>query len=117
MANLPQLPDVVLLEEQATLTHEPFGDVRMYFEGPTDLLSLMVAGSLRLNPGMSPHPPHQHPEEEFMLVTEGTGTIMVSEQVTQVGPGSMMYCAGNHWHGIENTGSVPMVFYFYKWLR
>ena len=28
----------------------------------------------------------------------------------------MMYCAGNVLHGIENTGAVPMTFYFYKWL-
>ena len=116
MGTLPKLPDVVLLEEQATLTHEPFGDVRKYFEGPTDLLSLMVAGSLMLKPGMSPHPPHQHPEEEFMLVTQGAGEILVDGKTTQVGPGSMMYCAANQLHGIENTGSEPMQFYFYKWL-
>jgi hypothetical protein len=28
----------------------------------------MTAGSLRLKPGMEPHPPHTHPEEEFMLI-------------------------------------------------
>jgi hypothetical protein len=32
-----------------------------------------------------------------------------------VGSGSMMYCAGNHTHGILNTGKVPLLFYYYKW--
>lgn len=114
--NLPKLPDVVLLADRAKFTREPFGDVRMYFEGPTDQLKLMVAGSLVLNPGMSPHPPHRHPEEEFMLVTAGTGEILLEGEITQVGPGSMMYCAGDKLHGIENTGTEPMLFYFYKWL-
>lgn len=113
---MPKLPDAVLNASEAKVTHEPFGEIRTYFEGPTDQLKSMVAGSLILKPGMSPHPPHRHPEEEFLLVTEGTGEILVDGESTQVGPGSMMYCAGEQLHGIENTGATPMTFYFYKWL-
>jgi mannose-6-phosphate isomerase-like protein (cupin superfamily) len=51
-----------------------------------------------------------------MLVTEGTGEIQVDGQTTQVGPGSMMYCDGGTYHAIVNTGDVPMLFYYYKWL-
>jgi quercetin dioxygenase-like cupin family protein len=113
---MEKLRDVVMERADATLVREPHGDARFYFEGKTDLLKAMTAGSLVLKPGMSPHPPHQHPEEEFMLVTEGTGEIQVAEETTPVGPGAMMYCAGNQLHGIKNTGRVPMTFYFYKWL-
>ncbi len=111
-----KLPNVTLDLAQATLTREPFGDLRIYFEGPTDLLKAMTAGSLKLNAGMTPHPPHQHPEEEFMVITEGTGELLVDGKTTQVGPGAMMYCAANKLHGIVNTGKTPMLFYFYKWL-
>jgi cation diffusion facilitator family transporter len=113
--NMPKLFDIVLDPTTAKLSHEPFGDHYLYFDGPTDELSVMIAGSVRLNPGATPHPPHQHPEEEFMLVTEGTGEILVDGKINQVGPGSMMYCAGNALHGIENTGPDPMLFYYYKW--
>jgi len=75
----------------------------------------MTAGSLLLKPGMSPHPPHQHPEEEFMVVTEGTGEISVEGKLTSAGPGTMMYCAAGKLHGIVNTGKTPLLFYFYKW--
>lgn len=109
-------PNVTLNADQTTLTREPFGDLRVYFEGRTDQLKSMTAGSLLLKPGMTPHPPHQHPEEEFLLVTEGTGEIMVDGKTTPVGPGSQMYCAGHKLHAIENTGSTPMLFFFYKWL-
>lgn len=102
---------------QGTVTHEPFGDVTVYFDGPTDQLAAMTAGSLRLKPGMSPHPPHQHPEEEMMVLTEGTGEISVDGKITKVAPGSMMYCAGNKLHGIVNTGKTPLLFYYYKWMR
>lgn len=109
-------PNVTLNADQAALTREPFGDLRIYFEGRTGLLRSMTAGSLLLKAGMTPHPPHQHPEEELLLVTEGTGEITVDGKTTQVGPGAQMYCAGNKLHAISNTGSTPMLFYFYKWL-
>ena len=110
-----KIPNITLPETQAKLTKEPFGDLRIYFEGATDQIRSMTAGSLRLKAGMSPHPPHQHPEEEFMVITEGTGELLVDGKTTKVGPGSMMYCAANKSHGITNTGKTPLLFYFYKW--
>jgi mannose-6-phosphate isomerase-like protein (cupin superfamily) len=112
---MTKLFDVVLDPASAKFIQEPFGEHYLYFEGPTNELSVMIAGSLRLHPGKSPHPPHQHPEEEFMLVAEGTGEILVDGKISKVGPGSMMYCDGNKLHGVENTGTEPMLFYYYKW--
>ena len=108
-------PSAVLDEKNAKLTKETFGDLRVYFEGSTGQVQSMTAGSLRLKPGMSPHPPHEHPEEEFMVVTEGTGEISVEGKVTKVSPGSMMYCAAGKLHGIVNTGKTPLLFYYFKW--
>lgn len=120
LAGLPlpgasKLPDGTLDSSRSKVTHEPFGDLRIYYEGPTDQLKSMTAGSLRLNAGASPHEPHKHPEEEFMVITEGTGEISVEGRKTAVGPGTMMYCAANKLHGIVNTGKTPLLFYFYKW--
>jgi mannose-6-phosphate isomerase-like protein (cupin superfamily) len=110
-----KLPSGLIDAAQAKVTHEPFGDLRIYFTGSTDQVPSMTAGSLELKPGMSPHPPHQHPEEEFMVITQGSGDISVDGKTAKVGPGSMMYCAGGRMHGIVNTGSMPLLFYFYKW--
>ena len=111
------LPNVTRDPKDAKLVKEPFGDLLLYFDGPTDQLRSMTAGSLRLKAGMSPHPPHEHPEEEFMVITEGTGELFVDGKTTKVGPGSMMYCAANKLHGIKNTGKTPLLFYFYKWMK
>ena len=110
-----KLADGTLGETKASLTREPFGDLRIYYDGPTDQLKHMTAGSLKLKAGATPHPPHTHPEEEFMVITEGTGDITVEGKVTKVGPGHMMYCAANKSHGILNTGKTSLLFYFYKW--
>jgi|KBSMisStandDraft_5_1062788.scaffolds.fasta_scaffold233768_3 quercetin dioxygenase-like cupin family protein len=109
------LPNAVVDASEAKVSHEAFGDLRTFFEGPTAQLKMMTAGSLLLKPGQEPHPPHKHSEEEFMVVTEGNGEILVNGKKTQVGPGSMMYCEGNQLHGVKNTGTKPLLFYFYKW--
>lgn len=112
----PKLPEGVLdMTNTAPLVLEGqkvFG----YYNGPTDQLSGVSAGACVLEPGASPHPPHRHPEEEFLIVGEGTGEIECDGKTTPVGPGAMMYCAGNTLHGIVNTGSAPMTFYWSKWM-
>jgi len=110
-----RLPSATIAAGKAKLTKEEFGDLRIYFEGSTGQVKSMTAGSLLLKPGMTPHPPHQHPEEEFMVITEGAGEISMDGKITKVGPGSMMYAAAQRLHGIVNTGKTPLLFYFYKW--
>jgi len=115
-ATLPKWPDMTFDPAKAKQIPDPSGDLRIYHDGLTDMLKQMTAGSLRLKAGMSPHPAHPHPEEEFMVVTEGTGWIEVEGKRTNVGPGSLMYCAGRKMHAIMNTGKTPLLFYFYKWI-
>lgn len=110
-----KLANVTIPAAKAQLKKEPFGDLAIYFEGPTDQIGSMTAGSLRLKAGMDPHPPHEHPEEEFLLVTEGEGEIMVDGKTSKVGPGAIMYCAANKSHHIKAGPKGPLMFYFFKW--
>ena len=87
------MPSLVLDPSSAKLTHENYGDLRIYFDGATEQLRALTVGCLALKAGMVPHPPHQHPEEEIMLVTEGAGEITVEGKAYAAAPGSMMYCS------------------------
>lgn len=115
-AGSARLGDVVIDAKDAKLTRESFGDLRVFFEGPTAHMKSITAGSLLLKPGREPHPPHKHPEEEFMIVTEGMGEILVGGKTYHVGPGSMMYVESNNLHGVKNNSSEPLLFYYYKFL-
>jgi mannose-6-phosphate isomerase-like protein (cupin superfamily) len=108
------LSSLVIDPTTAKLTHESYGDLSIYFDGSTEQLHALTVGSLVLKAGMVPHPPHQHPEEEIMLVTEGAGEITVEAKAYPVAPGSMMYCSGQRLHGIT-AGAHGLTFYFYKW--
>ena len=111
-----KLPDGVVALDALDGEFQSGCRVFVHYNGPTDQLNGMCTGMAVLDPGVSPHPPHRHPEEEFLIVSEGTGEIECDGKTTQVGPGAIMYCAGNVLHGIVNTGKVPMTFYWSKWL-
>jgi mannose-6-phosphate isomerase-like protein (cupin superfamily) len=113
-AQQAHLQSLVIDPATAKLTHESFGDQRIYLDGSTEQLRALTVGSLALKAGMVPHPPHQHPEEEIMLVTEGTGVITVETKSYEAGAGSMMYCSAQRMHGIT-AGPNGLTFYFYKW--
>src|SRR5256885_11989657 len=74
--------------------------VFVHYNGPTDQLSGVCAGMAVLEPGASPHPVHQHPEEEVLIIAAGTGAIGCDGRTTDVGPGAIMYFARNTPHGL-----------------
>jgi quercetin dioxygenase-like cupin family protein len=101
--------------ENARVSEFPQGAVRLYLNGPTDQLKDLATGTWRIKPGKSPHDVHQHPEEELLIFTEGSGEIVIAGVRQPVQPGSVMYCAANVPHGVFNGPASEMLFYFVKW--
>jgi quercetin dioxygenase-like cupin family protein len=111
-----EVSDQIIGKDQARKQSEAFGETRHFVEGSTDQLKGLSVGSIELKPGQAPHPPHTHPEEELLIVTDGHAEITLEGKVTPVGPGSVMYAASNRLHGIVNTSSAPMTFFWVKWM-
>jgi quercetin dioxygenase-like cupin family protein len=84
------------------------------FNGPTEQLAALAAGFVTLEPGAQPHPPHRHPEEEIMIVGEGTGEFFLDGATTPVKASDMIFAEANVLHGVKNTSNARMTFYFIK---
>ncbi|WP_245782008.1 cupin domain-containing protein [Granulicella pectinivorans] len=112
----PLKSSVVKGQDLPAVGDSPGARAKVHFNGPTSQLAAVASGVVTLEPGSRPHPPHRHPEEELVIVTEGTGEIEIDGVPTQVKAGDMMYAEANVLHGITNTGSTMMTFYFTKML-
>src|SRR5215470_200328 len=88
---------------------------RQVFRAPTATLDELEMHVSTLPPGQSPHPPHKHPDEELVIIKEGTVEAMVGGQTRRVGPGSVIFQASNQMHGMKNVGDVPAVYHVIRW--
>jgi quercetin dioxygenase-like cupin family protein len=90
------------------------GITRNVFDSPTETLNGYSCHITTLNPGKEPHPPHQHPEEELLVIREGTLEVMQNGATNQVSAGGMVFCSSNEIHGWRNTSSAPVTYYVIK---
>ena len=67
-----------------------------------------------LAPGKMPHPAHQHPHSEFILVREGTIEFTYRGETHALTPGSVGFTAPNEMHGFRNAGTVPATYFVFS---
>ena len=77
---------------------------------PTATFEKFESHITTLNPGKMSHPPHIHPQEEFIILKEGTLDASINGQVQPVETGSIMFFASNDWHNVTNVGDKPATY-------
>jgi quercetin dioxygenase-like cupin family protein len=90
--------------------------VRKFFSGPTATLTRFSCHATTINPGEASHPPHQHDDEELIIVKEGEITFMREGQEQLAGAGSVIFQAPNEMHGIRNAGDMAATYYVIRWI-
>lgn len=88
---------------------------KQVFKAPTATLDELELHVSTLPVGQAPHPPHKHPDEELIIIKEGTVEVMVGGITKRVGPGSVILQASNQMHGMLNVGTVPAVYHVIRW--
>ncbi|MFN0085558.1 MAG: cupin domain-containing protein [Blastocatellia bacterium] len=91
------------------------GAVRTFFQAPTATLDELECHVTTLNAGESPHAPHKHPDEELIIVKEGTVEVLSNGQIKRAGPGSVIFQAANQLHSIKNVGRAQATYHVVKW--
>jgi quercetin dioxygenase-like cupin family protein len=100
-----------------TMTSKPtaYGTVRSVVRAPTVTLDELEMHVTTLNAGQTSHAPHQHANEELIIIREGTVEALVHGEWKQLGPGSIIFQASNELHGIKNIGSGPATYHVVNW--
>jgi quercetin dioxygenase-like cupin family protein len=100
-----------------TMTAKPnaYGEVRSVVRAPTVTLDELEMHITTLKPGLSSHAPHTHPNEELLIVREGTLEALVAGELKRVGPGSIIFQASNQPHNVTNVGDVPATYHVVNW--
>lgn len=91
------------------------GESRQVLRAPTATLDELECHVTTLKVGEMAHPPHQHPDEELIIVKEGTVESLVNGELKVVGPGSVIFQAANQMHSIRNVGDTPATYHVIKW--
>jgi uncharacterized cupin superfamily protein len=93
------------------VTPTAMGERRVVFDSPTPALGQLEMHITTLNPGESPHPPHQHPEEELMIIKEGTIEALQGDKTNRVEAGGIIFEASGELHGLRNIGTNRATYY------
>ena len=89
--------------------------VRQFFRAPTATLNELELHVTTLPAGATSHAPHKHPNEELVIVKEGTVEVLVDGQLKRVGPGSVVFNASNQMHSLRNVGDGPATYHVINW--
>ena len=91
------------------------GSSRQFFDTRTVSLEHFELHVTTLDAGKMPHAPHKHPNEEMMIVREGTLEALQNGEWKRVGPGSVIFNASNQLHGLRNVGAGQAVYHVINW--
>ncbi len=96
--------------------------VMRLYRGSTRSMRELGSHISTLETGAMPHPPHEHPEEEVIILLSGEAEVIRIEgkegrEVREtLRPGSYVYHAAHQRHTIQSVGASPARYLIFKWL-
>jgi quercetin dioxygenase-like cupin family protein len=112
----PVMKSSVFQWDKLKVESKPSGARRQVFDGRTATLDQLECHVTTLNPGQSPHPGHHHPEEELVILKEGTLEAVQNGVTNVVGPGGVIFEASNEYHSLRNAGHTSATYYVIKFI-
>jgi quercetin dioxygenase-like cupin family protein len=91
------------------------GERRDVVAQPTRTLDELEMHISTLNPHTASHPPHTHPNEEMVIVKEGTLQAHVNGKEVVVPAGGVLFFASMQPHAVQNIGDTKATYYVINW--
>ena len=106
------------LEEDRQSGWQPYN----IFRGSTRCMDDFSSHVSVLSPGITPHKPHSHQEEELLIMLSGEADIVMldpkrgqSKTRERVMPGTLVYYPAFQPHTIQNASTEPVTYLMFKW--
>ena len=91
------------------------GELRQVVRQRTRTLDELEMHITTLNPNTASHAPHTHPNEEMVIVKEGTLQAHVNGKEVVVPAGGVLFYASMQPHAVKNIGDTPATYYVINW--
>ncbi len=90
------------------------GEQRAVTNLPTPTLVRFESHLTTLKPGFESHAPHHHPQEEVIVLKEGTLEVNINGHKQRVGAGSSWLFASHDVHNMKNVGDTPATYFVFN---
>lgn len=101
--------------EERDTTETGKGYRRNFFNQATSQLAQMEMHTTALNAGLDSHAPHQHIQEEIVLILRGKVEMILGNQTIPAGPGDIIFIPSNVSHALKNTGNEQCEYFAFQW--
>src|SRR3954470_5772287 len=91
------------------------GARREVIQRPTRTLDELEMHITTLNPHTASHAPHTHPNEEMVIVKDGTLQAHVNGKEVVVPAGGVLFFASMQPHAVQNIGDTKATYYVINW--
>jgi len=81
------------------------------FDAPTPTLDKFHCHVSTLNPGETTGALHRHPQEELVIIKEGTLEVNIDGKLSTAKSGDMVFYAANENENMRNVGKTPATYY------
>jgi quercetin dioxygenase-like cupin family protein len=112
----PTRPSGVFDWEKLTVTASKTGERRQVLSGSTVTMAGLTCHVTTLNPLLAAHPAHIHPDEEIVIVKEGTMEATFGGKSQPAGAGSIFFFASNDLHGMRNVANARASYYVIRFI-
>lgn len=107
----PRLPSGVFAWEKLAPKPTKNGERRDPFDAPTVTLDRLHCHVTTLKPGENTGEPHRHPQEELIVLREGTLEVNIDGKSQVATAGSVIFFAANELENMRNIGPTPAIYY------
>ncbi|MBI4581075.1 MAG: cupin domain-containing protein [Planctomycetes bacterium] len=100
----------VVTWKEATTHKAEWGEMRYFFRGESHGTRDVLVATAVVEPGKAVHRAHRHAEEEYLILSQGTGTWHLAGKEFPASKGDCLHVEPWVFHGLTNTGTEPLVF-------